>query len=158
MRHAQLAPLLTLVVALMAGCASHNERSQPTSGEDERAIRAWFDQWLEASATGQLDVARSLIDDDAVFLLPSAGRMGKESYAAAATATDPNTDFELDCAIEEIKILGDHAWLVARLGLTMTDKRSGTITQMDGHSLSVLQRQGDRWVVVRDANTMVPAH
>ena len=83
--------------------------------------------------------------------------MDKESFAAAATAADPNTDFQLDSSIEEIRVLGEHAWVLTKLSLVMTDKRSHKHTRMTGHALSVLQRQGDGWVVVRDANTMVEA-
>lgn len=123
---------------------------------DEQAIRQWFDRWMRATKEGDLDLARSLIADDAVFLVPGAGRMDKESFAAAATADDPNKHFELDCSIQEIRILDDHAWLLSEFSLKMTDKRSKKSSQMAGHSLSILKRHEDGWVVIRDANTMVP--
>ncbi len=123
---------------------------------DEQAIRKWFEGWMKSTKEGDLQLARSLIADDAVFLVPGADRMNKESFAAAATAADPNTEFELDCSIQEIEILGDHAWLWTRISLAMTDKRSKSRSLMAGHSLSILKRQGDGWVVIRDANTMVP--
>ena len=113
---------------------------------------------MEATTEGNLHLARSLIADDAVFLVPGAGRMDKQSLAAAATATDPSTDFDLDCSIQEIEILGEHAWLWAKISLTMTDKRSGVRTLMAGHSLFVLKREGSGWVVIREANTMVPVN
>ncbi|MFC1529490.1 YybH family protein [Gemmatimonadota bacterium] len=122
---------------------------------DEQSIRQWFESWMKATREGDLQLARGLIADDAVFLVPGADRMDKESFAAAATATDPNTDFELDCSIQEIEILGDHAWLWTKISLTMTGRRSGSGSLMAGHSLSILKRQGDGWVVIRDANTMV---
>ena len=81
--------------------------------------------------------------------------MDKESFAAAATASDPNTDFQLDCSIQEIEVLGDHAWLWTKISLTMTDKRSNIRSIMAGHSLSILEWHGEAWVVIRDANTMV---
>ena len=123
---------------------------------DEHAIRQWFERWMKATKEGDLQLARSLIADDAVFLVPGADRMDKESFAAAATATDPNIDFELDCSIQEIEIFGDHAWLWTKISLAMTDNRSKSRSLMAGHSLSILKRQGDCWVVIRDSNTMVP--
>ena len=111
---------------------------------------------MKATKEGDLQLARSLIADDAVFLVPGADRMDKESFAAAATATDPNTEFELDCSIQEIQILDDHAWLWTKISLIMTDKRSKSRSLMAGHSLSILKRHGDGWVVIRDSNTMVP--
>lgn len=83
-------------------------------------------------------------------------QLDKENFIAAATATDPKTDFEVDSSIQEIRLLGDHAWLICKLALTMTDKETNSRTLMKGDSLSVLQRSGDGWVGVRDANTMVP--
>lgn len=112
---------------------------------------------MKATREGDLGLARRLIADDAVFLVPGADRMDKEAFATAATAADPNFDFDLDCSIEEIRLLGDHAWLRTKLAVTMTDRRTGSRSLMAGHSLSVLRRDGDGWVVIRDANTMVPA-
>ena len=100
----------TLCVVFLLGCAAPREKGVLISN-DEQAIRQWFERWMKAATEGDLQLARSLIADDAVFLVPGADRMDKESFAAAATATDPNTDFELDCSIQEIEILGDHAWL-----------------------------------------------
>ena len=124
--------------------------------EDERAVRRWFDDWIAATTKGDLPLARSLIDDDAVFLVPGAGTMDKESFAVAMTADDPSIAFDLDCQIEEIEILGDHAWLRTRFALSMTVKSTGERSKMAGHSLSILERRGAGWVVVRDANTMMP--
>ena len=81
--------------------------------------------------------------------------MDKESFAVAATAADPNTEFELECTIQEIEVFGDRAWLWTEISLAMTDKASQIRTLMTGHSLSVLARRGKDWVVIRDANTMV---
>jgi uncharacterized protein (TIGR02246 family) len=111
---------------------------------------------MKATKEGDLELAKGLISDHAVFLVPSDDRMDKESFAAAATASDPNTDFELDCSIQEIQVLGDHAWLWTKGSLTMVDKRTRTRSTMAGHTLSILKRQDKGWVVVREANTMVP--
>lgn len=124
--------------------------------EAELEIRRWFDSWIEATTNGDLELARSLIADEALFLVPGADPMDKETFAQAATASDPNTDFELDCSIEEIQVLGEHAWLRSRLSLAMTDKTTGERSLMSGQSLCLLRRQGDRWLNIRDANTMVP--
>jgi len=148
--------LFNLCLLFLIGCAAQTEKGNVLMKSDEQAIREWFESWMKATKEGDLQLAKSLIADDAVFLVPGADRMDKESFAAAATATDPNTDFQLDCSIQEIKILGDHAWLWTKISLTMTDKRSKSRSLMAGHSLSVLKRQGDGWVVIRDANTMVP--
>lgn len=138
-----------LCTLFLIGCAVQTEK-------DEQAIRRHFEHWMKATKEGDLKLAKSLIANDAVFLVPGADRMDKESFAAAATASDPNIDFQLDCSIQEIKVLGDHAWLWTKFSLTMTDKRSKTSSKLAGHSLSILKRQGEGWVIIRDANTMAP--
>jgi uncharacterized protein (TIGR02246 family) len=145
-----------LFLLLLAGCVAGEEKGDVLMKHDEQAIRQWFEEWMKATKEGDLQLARSLIADDAVFLVPGADRMDKESFASAATATDPNTDFELDCSIQEIQILGDYAWLWTKIALTMTDKSSRSRSLMAGHALSILKRQDGGWVVIRDSNTMVP--
>jgi uncharacterized protein (TIGR02246 family) len=150
--------LLFLAVGLTAatGCLQQQHATKGTTvNEDEKAIRKWFDDLMTATKEGDLELARSLIADDAIFLVPGAGQMNKESFAAAATASDPKTDFQLDCAIQEIRVFGDHAWLLATISLAMTDKETNTRSLMKGDGISILERRGDRWVVVRDANTMI---
>tara|TARA_R110002072_G_scaffold302615_1_gene486802 strand:- start:71868 stop:72482 length:615 start_codon:yes stop_codon:yes gene_type:complete len=137
------------------GCQQSIETKGTTVNQDENAIRKWFDDWMTATKEGDLELARSLIADDAIFLVPGAGQMDKQSFAEAATASDPDTDFQLDCDLQEIRILGDHAWLVATISLAMTDKETQTRTLMKGDGISILERRGDGWVVIRDANTMI---
>lgn len=153
MRHLYPYGLCTL---FLIGCAVRPEMGKVLMEKDEQAVRRWFDRWMKATREGDLGLAKSLIADDAVFLVPGADRMDKESFAAAATAADPNTDFHLECSIQEIEILGDRAWLWTKISLTMTDKRTKTRSRMAGHSLSILKRRGEDWVVIRDANTAVP--
>src|SRR5687767_14923227 len=89
---------------VLTGCAVQTGKGTASREKDERAIRQYFAHWMKATREGDLDLAKRLIADDAVFLIPGAGRMDKESVAAAATASDPNTDFQLDCSIQEIEI------------------------------------------------------
>ncbi len=77
--------------------------------QDEKIIREWFEDWMTATKEGDLELAKSLIADDAIFLVPGAGQMDKQSFAEAATATDPNTEFQLDCEVQEVQIFGDNA-------------------------------------------------
>ncbi len=150
--------LLGLCALVLIGCAAPAAKGSVRLEQDEQAVRQWFESWIKATTEGDLELANSLIADEAVFLVPGAGRMDKESFASAATADDPNTEFQLDCSIQEIEILGDRAWLWTEISLSMTDKRSKERSLMAGHSLSILQRRGDGWVVIRDANTMVPVN
>ncbi len=148
--------VLLLTVLFLIGCAAQTEKGDVVLSKDEQAIRQYFERWVRATKEGELQLARSLIADDAVFLVPGADRMDKENFAAAATASDPNTEFQLDCSIQEIQVIGDYAWLWTKISLAMTDKRSSDRSFIAGHALSILKRQGEGWVVVREANTMLP--
>ena len=146
---------LTVGACLLLMCCAAPSQEREAAQQDEVALRQWFDHWIEATTKGDLGLAQRLIADDAVFLVPGVGKMDKASFAAAATASDPNTEFDLDSSIQEIKVLGDYAWLWSKSRLGIKDKRSGARSLMAGDSLSVLRRSGDGWVVIREANTLV---
>lgn len=124
--------------------------------QEEQAIRAFFDKWMAATIEGDPELADTLIADDAIFLVPWAGQMDKASFVAGATADDPNINFELDCQIQEIKVMGEYAWLLTTIELSMTDKRTNKRSVMKGDGLTILNKRDGRWVTVREANTMVP--
>lgn len=147
--------LFAVAITATTGYQQQNATGGITVDQDEKAIRKWFDDWMTATKEGDLELARSLIADDAIFLVPGAGQMEKQSFAEAATASDPNTDFQLDCEIQEIRIFGDHAWLLSTISLAMTDKKTNSRSLMKGDGISILERRSDGWVVVRDANTMI---
>ena len=147
--------LFSLSLLFAVGCQQEPITKENSMTDDEQSIRSWYGEWLRATTEGDLDLARTLIADDAIFLVPGAGQMDKESFAAAATASDPNIDFELECSIQEIKVIGDHAWLLATISLKMTDKTTKVASLMKGDSLSILQKESGVWTVVRDANTMI---
>ena len=149
--------ILFLAIALTAtvGCQHQPATGVTKVNQDEKTVRKWFEDWMTATKEGDLELAKSLIADDAIFLVPGAGQMDKQSFAEAATASDPNTEFQLDCEIQEVRIHGDKAWLLSTISLEMTDKQTDSKTQMKGDGLSILERHGEGWVVVRDANTMI---
>ena len=47
--------------------------------EDERAITALIDTWMEASKRGDLEKIMSLMADDVVFMVPAGSRSGRPS-------------------------------------------------------------------------------
>jgi uncharacterized protein (TIGR02246 family) len=58
--------------------------------------------------------------------------------------------------IQEVKVLGDWAWLRNRLHVTVTPP-DGPAATFAGYVLTILQKQTNgAWVVVRDANMLLP--
>jgi uncharacterized protein (TIGR02246 family) len=124
---------------------------------DEQEIKELFNNWIQSTTEGDLELARQCIVDDAVFLVPGAGEMNKETFAQGAAGGSPEDspiDFDLDSNIREIKVLGEHAYLWIESTLICAPKNGDPTTKMAGHSLSILIKKEGRWQIMRDANTM----
>lgn len=124
---------------------------------DEQEIRDLFNNWIKSTVEGNLELARQCIADDAVFFVPGAGEMDKETFAQGAAGGSPEDspiDYDLDSKLRELKVFGNHAYLWIESTLVCSPKNGDPATQMAGHSLSVLEKRDDRWQIIRDANTM----
>jgi uncharacterized protein (TIGR02246 family) len=125
---------------------------------DQEQIKELYDNWIESTTVGNLDLAHNCIVDDAIFLVPGAGEMDKKSFAQAAAGANPEDspfEFDLNSELREVKVFGDHAYMFVESSLVMTPKSGGAATKMAGHSLSVLEKRDGRWQIFRDANTLV---
>jgi uncharacterized protein (TIGR02246 family) len=92
-----------------------------------------------------------------VFLLPGQPSMiGKSAFAAAAGAqSQPSPQFEGTTEIQEIKVIGDWAFMWTKLKVVVTPPGGAPITRA-GHTLSILKKQSGRWLLARDANMLSP--
>ena len=124
---------------------------------DEQAIRKLVDTWLEASKTGDLSIVLSLMDDDVIFMVPGKEPFGKEAFAASNKAMK-DVLIEATSEIQEVKVLGEWAYLWTKLSVVVIPKKGGAPVKRAGHTLSILQKQAGKWAIVRDANllTVVP--
>ena len=124
---------------------------QLTMTEDERAIRNLVDTWMFATQKGDLETVLNLMSDDVVFMVPGRKPFGKEAFAAASQALrDVRIEGRSD--IEELRVLGNWAYLRNHIELTITPK-DGPPVRRAGYTLTVLRKQEDgRWVLTRDAN------
>lgn len=124
---------------------------QLTMTEDERAIRNLVDTWMFATQKGDLETVLNLMSDDVVFMVPGQKPFGKEAFAAASQALrDVRIEGRSD--IEELRVLGNWAYLRNHIELTITPK-DGPPVRRAGYTLTVLRKQEDgRWVLTRDAN------
>jgi uncharacterized protein (TIGR02246 family) len=122
--------------------------------EDESAIRELVATWMDASQRGDLATVLSLMADDVVFMVPGRAPFGKEAFAAASQAMQ-GVRVEGTSDIQEIKVLGDWAYLRNRLVVTMT-LSAGETVRCSGYTLTILRREPDgRWLLMRDANLMI---
>ena len=126
---------------------------------DEEQIRELVQTWMSATKAGELDTVLSLMADDVVFLIAGQPPMiGKAAYAAAARG-QPNQErprFDGRSEIQEIKVLGDWAYMWTKLRVVVTPPGGGRSITRAGHTLTILKKHNGKWVLARDANMLSP--
>jgi uncharacterized protein (TIGR02246 family) len=133
-------------------------RVNPTGGlllqNDEQAIRGLVATWLSASKAGDTEKVLSLMADDVVFLVAGHPPMRGKAAFAAAQSDLKGVDLEASSNIQEIKVLGDWAYIWTDLSVVITAKNGGATIKRAGNTLSVLHKQNGSWVIARDANML----
>jgi uncharacterized protein (TIGR02246 family) len=121
--------------------------------DDEHAIRDLVATWMTASQAGDVATVLSLMEDDAVFMVPGREPFGKETFAAAAQGMK-DMRMEGTSDIRELKIFGGWAYLRNYIQVTVTPP-GGTPVRRAGYTLTILRKQPDgRWLLARDANLL----
>jgi uncharacterized protein (TIGR02246 family) len=126
---------------------------------DEQEIRQLVGTWMAATKAGDTDTVLSLMADDVVFLLSGQPPMiGKAAFAAAASAQSnrERPRFDGTSEIQEIKVLGDWAFMWTKLSVVVMPPGDLVPTTLAGHTLSVLRRENGKWLLARDANMLAP--
>ena len=122
-----------------------------SESEDERSIRAVVRLWLEATKAGDYDTVLTLMADDVIFMVPGREPFGKEAFAKQSQELK-NAKVEAKSDIQEIKVLGDQAWMRNYLEVTITPP-NGQPMKRSGYTLTIFRKQTDgNWVITRDAN------
>jgi uncharacterized protein (TIGR02246 family) len=126
---------------------------------DEEEIRQLVATWMAATKAGDVETVLSLMSDDVVFLIPGQPVMRKADFAAAARSQAGKDAplFDGSSEIQEIKVLGDWAFMWTKLTVVVTPPGAHAFTRA-GHTLTILNKQNGKWVLARDANLLVPVH
>jgi uncharacterized protein (TIGR02246 family) len=122
--------------------------------DDEQAIRQLLTTWLDASKAGDTEKVLSLMTEDVVFLVTGQSPMRGKAAFAASQAALKNAKIEATGDIQEVKVLGNWAYMWTKLSVVITPAGGATPTQRAGNTLSILRRQADGWVIARDANML----
>lgn len=125
---------------------------------DEHEIRQLVSTWMGATKAGDVDAVLSLMSDDAVFLVPGQPPMRKADSAAASRAmSGPHApQFDGTSEIQEIRILGDLAFMWTKLTVVVTPPAGAPPITRAGHTLTILNKQAGKWLLARDANMLAP--
>jgi len=125
---------------------------------DEQEIRQLIATWMAATKAGDVETVLSLMADDAVFLLPGKPVMRKADFAAAARSQVGSNapQFDGSSEIQEIKILGEWAFVWTKLTVVVTPPGGAQPRTRSGHTLTIFKKHNGKWVLARDANLLVP--
>src|SRR3989442_12012800 len=86
---------------------------------DEQAIRELVGTWFAATRKGDIATVLRLMADDVLFMVPGREPFGKEAFEASSKEMK-NVQIDGTSEIQEIKVVGDWAWMRNRLSVTMT--------------------------------------
>jgi len=125
------------------------------SQREEQAIRGLVEKWLTASEGGDLTTMLNLLADDVIFMVPNQEPFGKDVFARNFQQMK-GVKLKSESNIQEIKVIGDWAWMRNHLSVSFTDPKGETSTHA-GYVLTVLRKEADgHWVIARDANLLMP--
>jgi uncharacterized protein (TIGR02246 family) len=125
---------------------------------DEKEIRKLVEIWISASKAGDLEKVLSLMTDDVVFLTPGQPPMiGKEAFAAASKAQPKPFEIDAVSDIQEIQVFGDWAYMWTKLSVAVMPTKDVQPIRRAGHTLTILKKQGSKWLLARDANLLTIA-
>ncbi|MGO4674300.1 SgcJ/EcaC family oxidoreductase [Bosea sp. 2YAB26] len=122
--------------------------------DDEREIRALIEKWLTASKAGDVASVLELMTEDAIFMVPGQAPFGKATFAAMS---DTMSDLKIEgsSTIDELKVLGDWAFVRSHLDMTATSLATGSSRHRTGYTLTLFKKEPDgRWKLARDANLL----
>jgi uncharacterized protein (TIGR02246 family) len=125
---------------------------------DEEEIRTLVTTWMAATKNGDVATMLGLMTDDVVFLVPGRPPMRKSEFAAAARAQASHAAprFDGTSEIQEIKVIGDWAFMWSRLTVVATPPDGSPPIERAGHTLTVLSKADGKWMLARDANMLAP--
>jgi len=124
--------------------------------DDEKGIRELIDKWMSATKAGDIETVLSLMTDDVVFIVAGAPPFGKKEFEASSEEhASKSLEFEGHSEILELKVLGDHAYMINKLSVTMNEP-SGKRNTRAGYTLTIFRKDNGKWLLARDANLLVP--
>ena len=124
--------------------------------DDEKEIRAVIERWMAATKAGNVDDVLSLMTDDVVFLVAGVPPFGKPEFRASSIEhADKSLEFDGTTDIRELKIIGDHAYVINKLSV-VTRRSGGDQMSRSGYTLTLFRKENGKWLLARDANLLTP--
>jgi len=124
--------------------------------KDLRAIEAVNQRDVQFALANDADLMMSQWTDDIVVLQPAAPIMrGRAAIAEAFRSVQRPEILEYVLDIQEVKVLGDHAFQWGTYRYSMRPRSGGEAVHTAGKIMRILQRQQDRsWKIHRTMATV----
>lgn len=122
--------------------------------KDELAIRDLIDTWCRATEAGDTAALAPLMADDMVFLAPGREPFGKREFLEGSGQSAGKMKISVQADVKEVRVTGDLGYCWLKLTVTVTPEGAAPM-HLSGHSIGIYRREGDRWVLARDANLVM---
>lgn len=128
--------------------------------KDEQEIRQLVARWFEATKAGDTTTVLELMTDDVVFLRPGEPPMDKAGFKKIATRQTGQDSVKIEGSseIQELRVLDSWAYMWTAITVSMTLSDGAEPIVRAGNALSILRKEGGKWLLARDANMLTPMH
>lgn len=111
-------------------------------------------QWHQASAAGDVDTIKSLMAEDAQFLVADHPPITRQDFINSFQAIRQSIKIQvLDWRVEELEESGNLAYCHGYLHLAITPHALGLPIERKGPILSIFRKQANgNWLLAKDAN------
>ena len=126
--------------------------------KDEQQIRDAIQSWMAATKSGDIETLLDLMTDDVVFMVAGQEPFGKAVFYQSMEAMKDeaaNVHYDSESHIEEIKLLGDWAYVRIKLRVTTVSSDTDHTVHRAGYTLTIFRKEQDgKWRLARDANLL----
>lgn len=121
---------------------------------ENHPIYSLMQTWHHASTQGDLDTIRSLMAEDAVFLVADHPPITREDFLQSFSAIRQSVGLRIvDWHIDALEESGNLVYCQSYLHLAITPKGSAQAIERKGPVLSIFRKTvAGQWVLIRDAN------
>ena len=118
----------------------------------EQQIRDLVATWASASAAGDLESIKSLMDEEILFLTAANEPFGRDVFIHQFQNNVKQMNLNVTADVREVEVRSDLAFARTWLEVRITPKSGEPMTRT-GYTLSVYRRRpGGPWKLWRDAN------
>jgi uncharacterized protein (TIGR02246 family) len=126
--------------------------SSATAAADVQQIRDLVAAWASASAAGNLEAIKPLMDEDILFLTAGADPFGRDVFIQHFENNVKQMNLNVRADVKEVEVRDDLAFARTWLEIRITPQNGEPITRT-GYTLSIYRRRpGGPWRLWRDAN------